>query len=283
MSDWTEIEVTAIVHDYMDMLVYELSGKPFNKASHRRNLMKIIQREDGSIEFKHQNISAVLVKLGLPYINGYKPLPNYQKLLEKEIMLFLEARKSFLEPYFKNFAESDDHKLISTTEFGNILTAPPTNNKGESTVSENLEEYGNRLRKPFKINYLEREQYNARLGLAGEQLVIAYEKWSLQNAGKSNLADKTEWIAEHDDGAGFDILSKYENGKDKFIEVKTTKLSKDAPIFFSRNEYEFAKNNRERFHLYRLYQFSKKPRMFMLPGGYDDFCKKETIQYRGSF
>ena len=30
-------------------------------------------RSKGSIEFKHQNVSAVLVDMGLPYIDGYKP------------------------------------------------------------------------------------------------------------------------------------------------------------------------------------------------------------------
>ena len=32
-------------------------------------------------EWKHQNISAVLVQLGLPYVRGYRPRFNYQDLL----------------------------------------------------------------------------------------------------------------------------------------------------------------------------------------------------------
>ncbi|ANK06964.1 Hypothetical protein WLH_05703 (plasmid) [Escherichia coli O25b:H4] len=35
-------------------------------------------RSKSSVELKHQNISAVLDALGLPYINGYKPRGNSQ-------------------------------------------------------------------------------------------------------------------------------------------------------------------------------------------------------------
>ena len=57
-----------------------------------------MRRSDGSVEFKHQNVSSVLVELGLPYIDGYKPRGNYQSLLAKEVESFLEsARPGFLD------------------------------------------------------------------------------------------------------------------------------------------------------------------------------------------
>ena len=39
-------------------------------------------RNRASLEFKHCNISAVLVKLGYPCIAGYKPRGNFQQLLQ---------------------------------------------------------------------------------------------------------------------------------------------------------------------------------------------------------
>src|SRR5262249_6590498 len=66
-KDWTEREVGLIVADYFTMLEKELLGKPFSKAEHRRTLSpRLDGRSDGSIEFKHANISAVLTGLGLP-------------------------------------------------------------------------------------------------------------------------------------------------------------------------------------------------------------------------
>src|SRR6266480_2929138 len=83
MADWSRLEVEAAVADYLDMLALELRGGPFNKAEHNRNLVRVLNgRTRGSIERKHQNISAVLIELGYPYIDGYKPLRNYQELLK---------------------------------------------------------------------------------------------------------------------------------------------------------------------------------------------------------
>ena len=81
-SDWTRAEVEAIVADYLAMLALELSGSPYSKAEHRRALaMKLTGRTEGSIEFKHANISAALIEEGFPYLDGYKPRSNFQGLL----------------------------------------------------------------------------------------------------------------------------------------------------------------------------------------------------------
>ena len=68
------------------MLAKELRGEPFNKAQHNRALQRMLDnRSRGSVERKHQNISAILIEAGFPYIDGYKPLGNYQDLLESVV------------------------------------------------------------------------------------------------------------------------------------------------------------------------------------------------------
>ena len=55
-------------------------------------------RSDPSIERKHQNISAVLLEMGLPFIDGYKPLRNYQRpLLPAVVAEAVAARPLFVE------------------------------------------------------------------------------------------------------------------------------------------------------------------------------------------
>ena len=78
---WSSWEVDAIVADYFDMLADEVADRAFNKSEHRRALQTLIGRDPGSIERKHQNISAVLERLGIPFIRGYKPLPHFQNSL----------------------------------------------------------------------------------------------------------------------------------------------------------------------------------------------------------
>ena len=80
--DWTREEVEATVADYLAMLSAEHIGQEYSKAEHRRRLGKLLNnRSDGAIERKHQNISAILIELCLPYVDGYKPLRNTEQLL----------------------------------------------------------------------------------------------------------------------------------------------------------------------------------------------------------
>lgn len=80
------------------MLEAELLGKPFKKSDHRNALApRLDSRSGGAIEFKHQNVSGVLVEVGLPYIEGYKPRSNYQRMLTTEVETFLDQRLGSLE------------------------------------------------------------------------------------------------------------------------------------------------------------------------------------------
>jgi len=84
-EDRSTVEVAATVADYLAMLEHELPGEPYNKRDHNRRLQLLLNgRSHGAIEVKHQNISAVMIELGLPYVDGYKPRVNYQELLRTE-------------------------------------------------------------------------------------------------------------------------------------------------------------------------------------------------------
>jgi hypothetical protein len=104
-ENWSQVEVELIVADYFTMLSKEISGLPCSKTDHRNRLLPFLtDRNAGSIEFKHANISAFLNEVGIPYIRGYKPRENYQKsLLPKVVMAHLEAHPE-LEALFTLFA-----------------------------------------------------------------------------------------------------------------------------------------------------------------------------------
>ena len=77
---WAKEEVEATVASYFAMLHAQLSGTPYNKSERRRQLLPLLNdRSEQSIEFKHANISAILLELGRQYISGYKPRSNYQE------------------------------------------------------------------------------------------------------------------------------------------------------------------------------------------------------------
>ena len=276
MDSWSNYEVELIVTDYFQMLSDELTGKPYKKSEHRKNLLPILNnRSEGSIEFKHQNISAVLINFGQPYIKGYLPRYNYQKILEEIVINYLYNNLG-IEDKFKQFADKDVH-IKSTVNYEKLIIEPPV----LELVAEPSPSYH---QSPIKVNYLEREQSNNKLGKSGEELVLHYEKWVLIKNGKDNLAEQVRWISkEEGDGAGFDILSKNNNGSDKYIEVKTTKLGKETPFFFSRNELIFSQQHIKDFHLFRLFNFESEARMFTKIGGLDTICHSVPVSYKGYF
>lgn len=63
-GDWSDEQNDAIVADYFAMLADDIVGRPYSEAEHNRLLQAVIDRPRGSIEYKHQNISAVLKGLG---------------------------------------------------------------------------------------------------------------------------------------------------------------------------------------------------------------------------
>ena len=94
---WSDEEVRLIVADYFDMLQLDLVGKPYKKSEHNERLReKLNGRSRPSVEFKHRNISAVLLSLGIPCIDGYKPAKNFQRSLVDGVTAHLEANSSLL-------------------------------------------------------------------------------------------------------------------------------------------------------------------------------------------
>lgn len=277
-DSWSNIEVELIVADYFNMLSAELKGEAYSKAEHRRYLHPLLsKRSDGSIEFKHQNISAVLINLGKPYIKGYLPRYNYQGILNTKVVEYLNLNFG-LENQFLNFADKEIFKPKTELNFKRLIVEPPLL---KIYAAEPAPSYNSN---PVKINYLEREQRNHTLGTLGEELVLKYEKWNLIQTGKEKLAEQVRWIAnEEGDGAGFDILSKNLNGTDKYIEVKTTKLGKETPFFFSRNELDFSIEKSENYHLFRLFNFEEQAKMFIKNGNLNSICHSVPMTFKGYF
>jgi len=275
---WSREEVEAAVSDYLHMLTLELSGQAYNKAEHRRVLQtKLRGRSEGSVERKHQNISAVLIDLGCPYISGYKPLSNYQAILFDVVQDRLTRDQLFDRSAISAAEQPAVMPLVPEGNF--IVEAPPL----RTEVSEPRALYSVNS-KGIQRDYLAREARNRSLGAAGEEFVIAYERNRLSTLGFSKLGAKVEQVSRtRGDGLGFDVLSFEPDGRERFIEVKTTAFGKETPFFISRNEADFSAAFSEQFHLYRLFDFRKQPRMFDLSGRIHDKVRLDPVSYLARF
>lgn len=92
-NDWSDAEIQAAVDAYLSMLSREQSGQKVNKAHENRVLREgaLAGRTKGSVEFRMQNISTVLVELGRDRIEGYKPAKNVGTNVARSIRKALES------------------------------------------------------------------------------------------------------------------------------------------------------------------------------------------------
>jgi Domain of unknown function (DUF3883) len=249
-TNWQDDELDAIVADYFDMLTAELSGQPYVKSQHSQALMARIGRTHRSVEFKHQNISAVLDELGMPWIPGYKPKRNYQNAIFDAIDRYLTQHPAILEP-----VAAPPPPVTPPSE---IFVAPPL-----LTPDAPMPEPLRRLVRKF--DPVERDHRNRSLGKAGEQFVVDIERRQLTEAGRADLAKKIRWIAAEDgDGAGYDVLSFDPAGRERLLEVKTTNGSARTPFFLTRNERDLATERPGDWRIYRVHLFAKEPRIFTI-------------------
>src|SRR4051812_41835432 len=169
-DSWSPEEVAATVADYLEMLENELRGTGYNKADHRRGVKRLLNdRSDAAIEFKHANVSAVLIELGYPYIDGYKPRGNYQELLRAELITQLERRPEIAR-VTSALVSADVPNVPLPRELASVFVDAPSRERPASTYE--------RLKRPAvrqMVNYLEREAANASLGAAGERFVLELE------------------------------------------------------------------------------------------------------------
>lgn len=106
---------------------------------------------------------------------------------------------------------------------------------------------------PKKIDFELKSKRQAIIGLAGEKIVLEYEKRELIKAGKVDLAAKVSHISLVDDSRGFDILSYTQDGDEKYIEVKTTTKNEEEGFYITANELQVSKEESDKYYIYRLF------------------------------
>lgn len=252
------------------MLDAELSRRPYVKSHHSAAVMERIGRTHRSVEFKHQNISAVLEELGMSWIPGYKPKRNYQSAIFGAIDRYLSARGDLSYQPLPT-------ALLHIAEEATVFTEPPP-------LKEKIERPQQLAQLIRKFDPVERDFRNRSLGKAGEEFVLGVERNRLIEAERPDLAKKVRWVAAEDgDGAGYDILSFEAAGKERLIEVKTTNGAARTPFFLTRNEHETAKARADSWQLYRVHLFAQTPRIFTLTPPLEKFVHLRTEAWRASF
>lgn len=276
-EDWSAEEVDATVASYFEMLRLEALQSSYKKTEFNAALRQQLKgRSRASVELKHQNISAVLHNMELPFIPGYKPRSNVQLLLRKTVQQFVLGHSDTVRQVVDAMEEV---KTPAQKTFRALVVQPPPVELVAKVASGDQ-----RIRLPRKVDFAFRDESNRNLGRAGEQWAIDFEHQRLTEAGLPELLQRLDWVSDRlGDGAGYDILSYDAPGQPRYIEVKTTNGAHASSFVISRNELDFSQESGDAFFLYRIFEFRRSPSLYMLRGDVSKQLHLAPMDYRASF
>lgn len=277
ISDWSQWELEILVNTYIDILAGDEQddAEQFFSA-----LPPEIARAKEEVSSMLGMISATLADCGLPTLRVFPAIPHNHSVIERAVVRHANdgpvpidgdqggATKNSVSDFEFQFSWKED--LVE--EPPNRRAVPPSN------------EISSKACRPTKVDFLARNRRNKELGEAGERWVLEFEKARLKEADRSDLADNIRWVSKEDgDGLGYDIQSFDAEGEPIYIEVKTTQHGSNTAFLISRNEIERSREHGPAYHLYRVYNFPEKARVFILQGPVSDHCFLQTESYRAIF
>lgn len=271
---WSKTELAILVSDYFLMLEAELTGTTYES----KVPVQLFKRPKDLVNAQRQNISSLLIKMGLPYLEKFEPISTDFGLLSEEIDLFIDKKPEFFENLAKvpllNPKRGVAFEIKKPEE---LFEAPPLKSLLINPISKPWLSRKGRL-----TDFAERDALNRSLGMVGEEFVYELERHRLTELGRDDLANKVQWASKDiGDGLGFDIIS-YDghDESERMLEVKATGLGKYSPFWVSQNELRCSQDIPSQYELFRVFNFSRCPKIYVLHGSLAESCQLEPVLFR---
>lgn len=135
---------------------------------------------------------------------------------------------------------------------------------------------GEKINRAKKPDYIAEEMVKVKQGQLNEKVIYEGELKRIMALEAENEVKKMEdFFNNRNDSEGYDILS-YEQQDDGtlreiYIEVKSTKENEGTPIDITDNELEFARQHKDQYYLYRIFNSNKKSRTLKIVTGKELF------------
>ncbi len=177
------------------------------------------------------------------------------------------ARLAIIESLHQNQGGPQRHKCVVCAYaigYGEDLILEPSEDvalDNETLTIIEIPEVGEKRKRtgtftPRKYAFAPGTDRASEIGLAGEEFVFSKELLKLADFEDKSLVERAIHVSKKlGDGAGYDILSYSEEGKEIYIEVKTTLGPDKTAFYITKNEMDFAEKYKDQFLLYRVCNF----------------------------
>lgn len=149
------------------------------------------------------------------------------------------------EKTFEQKPAPDQINFIEDIQIFELLATPPE----KSTRKEYK-----KPKSPIKPDYLKLQEHRQNIGELGEEFAIAWEKSRLTNKGLYRYRNNIVHTSKTDDSAGYDFISYFDDGRPKYVEVKTTVGDFLTPFYLTETEVNAIKQL-DNYFIYRIFDF----------------------------
>ena len=145
-----------------------------------------------------------------------------------------------------------------------------------------------RKNRPKSPESLSKElEIKRKIGWKGEEIVYLREKDYLERLNRRDLSAKVRWVSKEDCAAGYDIVSFFPDGREKYIEVKSTSSSGKSSFEITLNEWRTAEALGDAYFIYQVANVYHTPQIKKIHNPYQAFQREELvlkpIQFRARF
>jgi hypothetical protein len=218
---------TRLQETFNHLIPADLGRSPIDLAADPRQELHYAYQQSSILSFPPYRIGA---------------LPDERKLvsdLKQLVQLYTEIVSDPLEATVDRLVEAvvDPAPGLQVPEVRDFEPRPPRPDRESEGLPGRKRRYSPESRK---------------VGDAGEQVVLTYEKNRLTNLGRLDLADRIQWHAKELDFVGWDISSFDPDGTEIFVEVKSSVGKSISAVNLTVNEWDAARDpaRRDRYYIY---------------------------------
>ena len=135
-----------------------------------------------------------------------------------------------------------------------------------SDISNKRKEKNDNIRAKGDVDYSEQQRISQKIGDRGEELVLRNEIQKLGKWGFSeDIMSKVRRVSLESDDYGYDILTFDKDGRERYLEVKTTKVNRTYFSFIiTKNELEHAKKFGKSYSVVIVFDVLNNPRIWYM-------------------